>query len=125
MGYLSVAESLCNKRRSILVPVCPFLKKFFFLLFYYGAFIMRNCKHFFLQTYFLKNREIGNSLTFRWLGLHASSAGGTGSVTSRGTKISHAINMLSNLSSFHLDLYPLLPTVIILKQIPESILFHL
>ena len=27
MGYLSVTESLCNKRRSVLVPVCPLKKK--------------------------------------------------------------------------------------------------
>ena len=78
-----------------------------------------------IANVFFKNREIGNSLTFRWLGLHASSAGGTGSIPSRGTKIPHATNMWSNLSSFHLDLCPLPPAVIILKQIPESILFHL
>ena len=117
MGYLSVTESLCNKRRSVLVPACPLKTKI--KLFIMGYLLWR------ITNVCFKNREIGNSLTFRWLGLHASSAGGTGSVTSRGTKIPHATNTLSHLSSFHLDLYPLPPTVIVLKEIQESILFHL
>ena len=33
---------------------------------------------------------VGNFLAVRWLGLRASTAGGMGSITGRGTKIPHA-----------------------------------
>ena len=35
--------------------------------------------------------ELGNSLVIQWLGLHASTAGGIGSVPGWGTKIPHAL----------------------------------
>ena len=35
-------------------------------------------------------QKTGNSLAVGWLGLRASTAGGTGSIPSRGTKILHA-----------------------------------
>ena len=34
--------------------------------------------------------KVGNSLAVQWLGLHASTAGGVGSILGRGTKILHA-----------------------------------
>ena len=34
--------------------------------------------------------DIGNSLAVQWIGLHASTAGGTGSIPGGGTKIPHA-----------------------------------
>ena len=34
--------------------------------------------------------NMGNSLVVQWLGLHASTAGGTGSIPGRGTRIPHA-----------------------------------
>ena len=37
-----------------------------------------------------KNRLLGNSLAVQWLGLHAPTAGGTGSIPSWGTKSPHA-----------------------------------
>ena len=38
----------------------------------------------------LKNVNIGTSHVVQWLGLHASTAGGTGSIPDWGTKIPHA-----------------------------------
>ena len=35
----------------------------------------------------LKNKGLGNSLAVQWLGLHASTAGGPGSIPGPGTKI--------------------------------------
>ena len=40
---------------------------------------------------FLKNFEGGTSLAVQWLRLHASIAGGAGSIPDRGTKIPHAM----------------------------------
>ena len=37
-----------------------------------------------------KNLTPGISLAVQWLGLHASTAGGTGSIPGQGTKILHA-----------------------------------
>ena len=34
--------------------------------------------------------DMGNSLAVQWLGFHASTAGGTGSIPGRGTKILNA-----------------------------------
>ena len=39
----------------------------------------------------IKAAYIGNSLAVQWLGLHASTAGGTGSIPGRGTNIPHAM----------------------------------
>ena len=49
---------------------------------------------YFLSSYLalfpIKNTFWGNSLAVQWLGLHASTAGGTGSIPGQGTKIPHA-----------------------------------
>ena len=39
----------------------------------------------------IKNRATGNSLAVQWLGLHAFTAEGPGSISGRGTKISQAV----------------------------------
>ena len=40
--------------------------------------------------FILKKLLRGTSLAVQWLGLHASTAGGSGSIPGRGTKILHA-----------------------------------
>ena len=42
------------------------------------------------QNNTLRSDVLRNSLVVQWLGLHASTAGGTGSVPGQGTKIPHA-----------------------------------
>ena len=42
------------------------------------------------------NRVIGNSLAVQWLGLHAFTAMGPGSIPGRGTKISQAAKKLKS-----------------------------
>ena len=39
----------------------------------------------------VKTRSCRKSLAVQWLGLHASTAGGTGSIPGQGTKIPHAL----------------------------------
>ena len=47
--------------------------------------------HFLIVLYAsLKFKKEGNSLEVQWLGIHTSTAGGTGSIPGRGTKIPHA-----------------------------------
>ena len=42
---------------------------------------------------FLKMWITGTSLAVRWMRLHASNAGGAGSIPGRGTKIPHAVRL--------------------------------
>ena len=44
----------------------------------------------YLAVYFIYKIHSRNSLAVQWLGLRASTAGGTGSIPGRGTKILHA-----------------------------------